>query len=130
MSEPTIASTKWIANLSVSRYVLLFFLLLISVTMPTLINRMGATNISNEPVFIALLSGFVVSVITYFGLRVALRDELSIEHISSTAIALGLISAHSSVFHVSSSFPRVETYALFFFLFLYHLNEVELKNIV
>ncbi len=122
--------TKWILSLSLSRYFLLLVLLIIAVSAPTIIYRLGASNVGNEPVFIAAFSGFVVGTLSYFTLRVLLKDELSIEHVSSTAVALGLISTHSSVFHVASVFPKVEIYALFFFLLLYHLNEVDIKQIV
>lgn len=122
--------TKWLLNLSMSRYLLLLVMLILAVSSPTLIFRLGVSNVGNDPVFIAIFSGFVVATFSYFALRVFLKDELTIEHVSSTAVALGLIATHSSVFHVSSSFPKVEIYALFFFLFLYHLNEVDLKQIV
>jgi hypothetical protein len=124
------SETKWILNLSIGRYFLLLILLILAVSAPTIIYRLGYPNVGNEPVFIAVFSGFVVSTLCYFILRVLLKDELSIEHVSSTAVALGLISTHSSIFHVTKTFPKVEIYALFFFLFLYHLNEVDIKQIV
>jgi uncharacterized membrane protein len=76
---------------------------------------------TTHPAFIALLSGILVSVLTYAPMRLADR-----KFAFSNAILLGLLVAEFVVYGAPFNFPAPVALSFFFFMFFYGREEATL----
>jgi hypothetical protein len=116
------ASESFGSSLEPIKTLILFSLVVIAITAPSLLARIDFLSKTIEPAFGSIIIAAIVSLLSYPIIRYGF-PEFSNKSWSSTAIILGLISGHVAVYSINDKLPSIPVYGLFIFLFYYHFDE-------
>jgi len=116
------ASESFGSSLEPIKTLILFSLVVVSITAPTSFGKSNFFSKTIEPAFSSLLIGLIVAAVSYPIIRFGF-PEFTSKTWNSTAIILGLISSHVAVYNVNDKIPSIPVYGLFIFLFYYHFDE-------
>jgi len=116
------ASESFGSSLEPIKTLILFSLVVVSITAPTLLGKADFFSKTIEPAFSSLLIGAIVAAFCYPIIRFGF-PEFTSKTWNSTAVILGLISGHVAVYNVNDQIPSIPVYGLFIFLFYYHFDE-------
>lgn len=116
------ASESFGSSLEPIKTLILFSLVIVSITAPTWFGQTDLFSKKIEPGFSSVIIGATVAAFCYPILRFGF-PEFTSKTWTSSAVILGLNSATVAVYKVSDQIPTIPVYGLFIFLFYYDFDK-------